>query len=142
MQKRTVGHTLLHSAGIHLIHSYIFVHCCNRYVCWTSSQHARLGKATVVIFDQIVDNIWQSARCGGLQHAAPCEDAMAAAKRPPSPCPVCSWWGCTRYPLFYFTNSEIWSSRKLVCRLRTTCSCSVVTSLAASCNFSMNEGQK
>ena len=35
--------------------------------------------------------------------------------------------------LLDFTNSEIWLSRKLVCRLRTTCSCSLVTSLVCSC---------
>ena len=36
--------------------------------------------------------------------------------------------------LFDFTNSEIWPSRKLVCRLRSTCSCSLVTSFPSSCS--------
>ena len=34
-----------------------------------------------------------------------------------------------------FTNSEIWPPRKLACRLRTTCSCSLVTSLRGSCRW-------
>ena len=34
-----------------------------------------------------------------------------------------------------FTDSEIWPSPKLVCRLRSTCSCSLVTSFPGSCTL-------